>query len=263
MSRHIHVALLPELVDPELLVRSTAVVMDVLRASTTIATALCHGAAEVCPFGDVESARRYAATLPAGSFVLGGERGGVRIAGFDLDNSPTAYTESAVRGKKVLFTTTNGTRALLTVDRAPRVLVAAFVNLQATVDDLLAEAGNVVLVCAGTDGAVSMEDVLCAGAFVHHLETAAAANSNAATQSGGDVLIDDSGRLAADAYVKYCVDSAAFLQSLRRSQGGSNLVELGLADDIAVAANLNSCPVVAEFDAGSNRILAKTVDSPR
>jgi 2-phosphosulfolactate phosphatase len=131
MSRTCCVHLLPSLMEPAKLGGTIAVVIDVLRASTTIAHALAAGAEGVYPCEEVEEARHVAAAHPRQPCILGGERGGRRIAGFDLDNSPAAYTPAAVAGKPVVFTTTNGTRALLQAATADRVLLAAFVNLSA------------------------------------------------------------------------------------------------------------------------------------
>src|SRR4051812_42560200 len=111
VQKRIDVYLLPALVEPEALSGSTVVVIDVLRATTTIVHALAAQAVEVAPFRDVEDARRLANDL-GNKAVLGGERGGVPIPGFDLGNSPAEYTSERVAGKTVIFTTTNGTRAL-------------------------------------------------------------------------------------------------------------------------------------------------------
>src|SRR5690242_16614412 len=109
----IRVHLLPALIAPEQLADGVTVVIDVLRATTTITAALAVGASEVIPCLEVEDARRAVANLPTGQPVLGGERGGVRNDGFDLANSPCEYTAQSIGGKTLVFTTTNGTRAML------------------------------------------------------------------------------------------------------------------------------------------------------
>src|SRR5579864_1736813 len=121
MSRKLFVHLLPALFEPAELEGGVAVVLDVLRASTTIVHALGAGAGSVVPCGEVDETRRLAATFPAESVVLGGERGGTRIGGFDLDNSPASYTNERVHGKTVAFTTTNGTQALIRSRAARRI----------------------------------------------------------------------------------------------------------------------------------------------
>src|SRR5262245_20772094 len=102
----LHVRLLPALIPLDGLNGATAVAIDVLRATTTIVTALANEAREVIPCQEIEEARVAAASRPAGSTVLGGERGGLKIPGFDCGNSPAEYTAAAVGGKAVIFTTT-------------------------------------------------------------------------------------------------------------------------------------------------------------
>ncbi len=109
--KRLSVAMLPELVDDSLLASSTVVVIDIFRASTTIIHALAHGARAIHPCLSVDDAQRIAVTLPTPQRLLGGERGGVKIAGFDLGNSPFEYTSDVVHGKDIVFTTTNGTKA--------------------------------------------------------------------------------------------------------------------------------------------------------
>ena len=164
------VHLLPSLIPSGALRGGVAVVIDVLRASTTIVHALAHGCEAVIPCAEVDEARRVAAGLPPGRAILRGERQGVPIPGFDLGNSPGEYTEEACRGKTLVMTTTNGTRALLASLEAETVLVGAFVNFAATVQRLIHEARPVHIVCAGTEGRISYEDSLLAGAFASRFE---------------------------------------------------------------------------------------------
>src|SRR5262249_7524926 len=135
--------------------------------------ALAAGATSVVPCGEVDEARRLAAQARAQTVLLGGERGGLRIPGFDLGNSPGEYTREVAAGKTLVFTTTTGTLALIRAKEASRVLIGALVNLGAVVELLAEEAGPVHLVCAGTEGRVTLEDVLCAGAIAHWFNLAA------------------------------------------------------------------------------------------
>ena len=113
MTKTLNVHALPKLVEPKDLADGTVVVIDVLRASTTIIAALEAGAVEVIPCLEIDDARRVAAQFPAEEVILGGERQGLPIEGFDLGNSPEDYTPYAVAGKTLVFTTTNGTRAMI------------------------------------------------------------------------------------------------------------------------------------------------------
>jgi 2-phosphosulfolactate phosphatase len=249
MAAKLFVHFLPELITPEELAGGVVVVIDVLRASTTIACALAAGAVDVIPCLEVEDARRVAAGLPPGTFVLGGERGGRPIDGFDLGNSPGEYTPESVGGRTVVFTTTNGTKALMRCRLAKRVLVGSLVNRSA-VCEALAEAEWVHLVCAGTRGRITRDDVLAAGAIVEGLvET-----------GGGRWELNDEARVAGDCsqFSVFSFQSRALgpvlAQALRATQGGRDLVEIGLGRDIEVAARVDSCPVVPELDLESFRL---------
>lgn len=225
-----------------------AVVIDVLRASTTIATALAHGAAAVRPVAGIEEARGLAAVLGAGT-LLGGERGGVRIPGFDLGNSPLEYTPDRVAGKTIVITTTNGTAALHACREAREILVGALVNRTAVADEVRRLAGDSVpvhLVCAGTGGEITAEDVLAAGAI---LDAAAAGSVEA---------LDESAREAVAFFrrVAAAVDvQSGLVAEFRRSPGGSNLVDLGMEADLPVAAAIDSLAVVPRLDRASGRLI--------
>src|SRR6476659_5515753 len=168
-DRDVSVALLPELASSLRLPASIAVVIDVLRASTSIVHALAAGCTCIRPCLEVEEARALADQMRAGRVLLAGDRGGRLIEGFDLDNSPRRFTPRNCRGQSIVMTTTNGTRALLRCAPAARTLIAAFVNYSAVCEQLRHDARPVCIVCAGTDGAVTLEDTLLAGALVDFL----------------------------------------------------------------------------------------------
>lgn len=218
-----------------------AVVIDVLRASTTMITALAHGAERIVPVADVDEARRLAAA-GGGTALLGGERAGLRIPGFDLGNSPLEYTPDRVAGRTVVITTTNGTAALHAAAAAREIVVGAFVNrtaVAAAARRLAGGRGVVHLVCAGTDGQVSGEDVLAAGAIL-----------DAAAEGGDDEL--DVAALEALAWFRRVAAGAALPTALtaefRRSPGGVNLVDLGMEADLPPAAAIDSFTVVPRLD---------------
>ncbi len=155
----------PERVPPER--PDCAVVIDVLRATTTIATALAAGAEAVQVFADLEELQQTSAQWPQSHRLLAGERGGEAVAGFDLGNSPLSYTSERVQGKRIFMSTTNGTRALQRVQAAPVVLTAALINLEAVVTYLAGSGFEIVwLVGSGWQGSYSLEDTVCAGAIL-------------------------------------------------------------------------------------------------
>jgi len=244
MSREVNVFLLPQQIEPDELRGGIAVVIDVLRASTTILAALANGARCVIPCGDVATAKRIAADFPRADVLLGGERGGVRIDGFDLDNSPAGYTSAQVSGKTIVFTTTNGTAALLRSQTADRVLIGSLVNRRAVAHELAGDQRAVHLVCAGTDGCVTAEDLLTAGAISAELEA----------RIGGTSSRDDLALVARDLWAAESSSSDQLRTALRRSRGGRNLVELGFDADIDFAARVDSIQLIAEYFPKTGRI---------
>src|SRR5947208_8113493 len=135
-DRDVQVHLLPDLAPPGRLAGGVAVVIDVLRATTTMIHALAAGCTAVRPCAEVDEARDLAGQMHAGRVLLGGERGGEPLSGFDLGNSPREYTAKLCRGTTLVLTTTNATRALLRAAEAERVLVAGFVNYSAVCEQL-------------------------------------------------------------------------------------------------------------------------------
>lgn len=227
--------------------------IDVLRASTTMITALAHGAAAVWPVAEISAARMLAVRLGPAA-VLGGERGGVRIDGFQLGNSPLEYTRGRVADREVVITTTNGTAALAACAAARHVLVGAIVNRAAVarVARVLAVRDgidDVHLVCAGTDGEVTGEDVLAAGAILD-----AAGGSSAAADTldrhARDALAAFRGLVASAADVP-----ATLVEAFAVAPGGANLIALGMQADLPACARLDSLSVVPLRDPDTGRLI--------
>lgn len=147
----------------------TAVVIDVLRATSVITTALDNGAQEVIPVKTVEQAQSLYAASDTAHTLRGGERNALKIEGFDLSNSPLEYKRQTVEGKTVILTTTNGTNAINNVKGAEEVMLACFRNAAAVVD-VIAGRKDVTIVCAGTEGKFSLDDGLCAGLLIELLK---------------------------------------------------------------------------------------------
>ena len=253
MTRILNVYVLPNLVTPQELAEGTAVAIDVLRASTTIVYALEADATEVIPCLEVDEARQIAAQFPRERVLLGGERKGLPIEGFDLGNSPEEYTAERVAGKTIVMTTTNGTRAIDRCRGARRAIVGAFVNATAVYHDLLNEE-QVHLVCAGTDNQASRDDVLLAGMLVERLQRQSGMiyrlNAQAVTARenwlasfsvpvalGGEPLEPE--RLADELY---------------NSPGAERLTAIGRDEDILAAAQLDQFAGVPELVPGQRRI---------
>ncbi len=227
---------LPDHVLPEMLQGGVAVVVDILRASTTILTALDNGAEAVRPCLTIDEA--LACRDEDKHVLLGGERGGIRIEGFDLSNSPTDFTQEAVGGRMIAFTTTNGTRALHHSAQADEILIGAFANVTGLAGYLAETDRPVHIVCAGTNGDVTGEDVLFAGALVNEMLHA--------DRDAGLFDLSDAAKIASDYWQRHCgSDPDLQLQpAIMNSRGGRNLVQLGYEKDIATAAAINSVPML-------------------
>ena len=167
----VDVVLTADEVVPGALAGATVLVVDVLRASTTIIAALAAGCAGITPVADPVEARRRAG---AHGVLLAGERRGEPIPGFDLGNSPLEFTRERVGGRTVVLTTSNGTRALLAAREAHTIGIAAFVNLTAATEWAVAEARDLIVICAGERGRRSLEDHVCAGLLVEGVRARAA-----------------------------------------------------------------------------------------
>ena len=231
-DREVCVHLLPQLAAPGRLTGGLAVVIDVLRATTTIVHALAAGCVAVRPCAEVDEARRIADLLPAGKVLLGGERGGKPLPGFDIGNSPGEYTTRRCKGTTLVLTTSNGTRAVLRAAEAERVLIAAFVNFSAVCEQVRLDARPLHIICAGGEGEPCLEDTLLAGAIVDVL------------CEEMEVRLNDSARLAWDCFENHGRILAGALQV---SKGGAHLCALGYADDIAAAAEVDHFALVPEL----------------
>lgn len=211
---------------------ATVVVVDVLRATTTMVEALANGARAIYPAASTEDAMRLVQSLGRDELLLCGERKGLRIEGYDLGNSPAEFTTERVKGKRLVMNTTNGTPAFLAADGAERVVAGSFVNL-AAVADSVARAGRVVVICAGREGLFALEDAVCAGILVRRLEA----------QRGEALELGDGAR-AARALCDLVEPDARFLAD---TDAGRSLALLGMDGDLDWCARLDRHRVVPEM----------------
>lgn len=229
--------LTPAQADPAELRGSVVIMVDVLRASTTIAAALMAGATEVRPFLTVEAALAGAAKLKHRP-VLGGERAGRLIPGFDLGNSPRDYTPQSVGGRPVYFTTTNGTAALLAASQAgaAEVMIGSLANLSVVCARAAAQPLPVHILCAGTRDSVTLDDCIAAGAMVDRLLT-----------TGRNLTAEDSARLCLAAW-HLAEEGGDLAAAMAASRGGRNLAAIGLERDVADCCVIDRYPVVLRYD---------------
>ncbi|CCO09134.1 2-phosphosulfolactate phosphatase [Desulforamulus hydrothermalis] len=260
------ISLIPtaEQISRESLINKSAVMFDILRASSTVCTALANGCQAVLPVSEVADALALAQSLPEQTCLLGGERGAVRLPGFHLGNSPSEYTRPVVQGKTIILTTTNGTRAIrLAAAGSGLVIIGSLLNVTATARALVAAGRDVALVCAGTRGQFSLEDTLAAGLVIRQLlkllpSGEATAPAAAPASDGpyaeerplykGRPLVLTDAAMAALRLAEYY--SANPLQALHDSLHGQKLVQLGLASDLAYCAQVDLLEVVPVYRQG-------------
>lgn len=168
-SFDIDVALTAHEVDDSRVRGKQVVIIDILRASSTMITALANGADAIYPVYEMEQAQRLAATLDRNSVVTCGERNGVTIQGFDIGNSPFSCTADVISGKRIIMTTTNGTHAIEKAKPAKKMYIAGFLNASAILNAVTQNELDLLIVCSGWKGRSSIEDTLFAGYLAHHL----------------------------------------------------------------------------------------------
>ena len=233
----IDVAFTPSGLGPAEVHGRTVFVVDILRATTVMCAALNHGAKAMIPVASTEEALRLAETIGKNDVMLAGERNCLRIPGFHLGNSPLEMTETAVRGKMIIVTTSNGTAALLACQGAAFVYLAAAANLTLAAERAreAMEAGQrVLVVCAGRGGSFALDDAYCAGRLV------------AATLGDGKSRqrLNDSALATLDLVRRY---GDRWERPLARSRGGRELIKLGFRADVQDAARLDAHPVLPQF----------------
>ncbi len=211
-------------------------VIDVLRASTTIAVALSNGARTVIPVDSSDEAIMRAKAFDRSEVKLAGERKMLPIPGFDLGNSPAEFTRDSVDGKTVLLTTTNGTATLVAVQGAHDVVVATYVNfapIAALLRAALRGGTDVSIICAGRERQFSLEDAACAGRFARHI-----------MQGLENVIVNDgaTGCMLLEKPYGDRID-----QLFEDAEHGQALVAAGFAHDLELCAALDSYPVVPVY----------------
>jgi 2-phosphosulfolactate phosphatase len=210
------------------------IVLDVLRASSTITVALNNGAREIIPVASIESAVKISGSLFGEVTLRGGERNGKTIEGFNLGNSPLEYSETAVKGKSIIYCTTNGSVAMAKSRYARTLAVGSFINLTATTDFIRDENKDFLFICAGranTIGNFSLEDAVCAGMMIQNLLKAESL----------EVELSDSANAAHALYKSF---GRSILKMLKTSEHGKYLIEIGFAEDLKICAQVDSVPVL-------------------
>jgi 2-phosphosulfolactate phosphatase len=218
------------------LAKRDVVVIDVFRTTSVIVTALVHGANCVMPVENIDEAWDIFYRDRSGNTLLGGERQALPIEGFHLDNSPNSYTKEKVRGRRVVITTSNGTRAIKGCLAGKSVCIASFMNVKAVAEALCRRANDVAVVCSGTFGRFALEDGLCAGMIASRLSKMV------------ETSFTDLGAAMVDLY-----NSAEDIRGLLKkgSIAYTYLYRTGYEDDIALCLQTDKYDVVPFYDKGS------------
>jgi len=199
------------------------VVIDVLRASTSIAIALHNGAKEIIPVSSIENAVKISGNLFGDVTLRAGERNSRMIEGFNLGNSPLEYTEEVVKGKSIIYMSTNGSVAILKGKHARNLVVAGFVNLSAVVNFLANLREDFTIICAGMENNFCLEDSVCAGRIINKLQSV----------TDDELVLDDSSTACTILDKNF---GKSTLKMLKNSDHGKYLIEIGFADDLKMCA---------------------------
>jgi len=213
------------------------VMIDVLRASSTIVTALANGCRGFIPILSPDQAWKKAQQFEKESVLLGGEREGIKIEGFDLGNSPREYKREVVKDKTIIFSTTNGVKTLEMVKDAYRIIIGSFLNLQAVCDYCTNYQGDILIICAGKEGKFSLEDTACAGMIINSLK---------------DVFPVVCQEVDANLTVRALYEKFGnnILEILRKSQHGRYLESINLGEDLKFCSQLDFFHIVPIFKDG-------------
>jgi len=234
---HIEIRFLPSSPNPNLLSDRVVVVIDVLRATSVMVHAMSQGASEIIPLATVEEAFRMAKAFPRGFVILGGERENNEIPGFDLGNSPKEYVAERVKGKKLILTTTNGTRAFHTVSSGKEILAGSFFNIGAIAQRCLELNRDLFIFPSGDKGNFSLEDTLCGGMLIDLI----------IRKEKKEIFLTDASYCAQTLYQRFRDN---LLEAFHLSHHGKELIHRGFEDDLAYCAQIDMTNIVPEFKAG-------------
>ncbi|PST84116.1 2-phosphosulfolactate phosphatase [Pedobacter yulinensis] len=225
MQRKIEVCLTPALLHLYNIEQHIVVVIDILRATSSITYGIENGATAIIPVSQVEDCLAY----QDNGYLLAAERNGEVVKGYDFGNSPFSYTAEKVAGKTIVLTTTNGTKALHLANKEHNtVVIGSFLNLEALCNWLATEQRDVLLLCAGWKDQFNLEDTLFAGAVVQRLR-------------GRFTHFDDSGVAAEDLYLLARNDLRAYLH---KSSHSHRLAELNIEEDVRFCLQTDTCSVI-------------------
>jgi 2-phosphosulfolactate phosphatase len=238
---HIDIQFLPSPPDPSLLSNRVVVVIDVLRATSVMVHALSQGAKEIIPVKTVDEAFQAAKTFSHNTTLLGGERETQRIEGFDLGNSPREYIAEKVQGKRLILTTTNGTKAFHSISSGGEILVGSFFNISATAQRCLEMGWDIFIFPSGDEGNFSLEDTVCGGMLIDQI-----------IRKGKKPLTLT--EASHSAHILYQRFEANLVEAFHLSRHGKELIGLGHGEDLPYCAQTNITSIVPIFREGIIRV---------
>jgi len=233
----IDIHLVPSLPDSDILSDRTVVVIDVLRATSVMVHAIFQGASEIIPVATVEEAFQISKVIPRRSVILGGERGSKKIPGFDLGNSPEEYVAERIKGKKLILTTTNGTKAFHLVSSGKEILVGSFFNIGVTAQKCLELNRDLFIFPSGDEGNFSLEDNLCGGMLIERIMKI----------SGRRIALTDASHCVRILCERY---KANIVEAFRLSHHGKELIQRGFGEDLTYCAQIDITDVIPQFKDG-------------
>jgi len=238
---HIDIQFLPSSPHPNLLSNRVVVVIDVLRATSVMIHAVSQGTSEIIPLATVEEALQMAKGFSRESVLLGGERESKSIPGFDLGNSPKEYVAERVKGKKLILTTTNGTKAFHVVSSGKEILVGSFFNIAAIAQRCLELNKDVFIFPSGDEGKFSLEDTLCGGMLIDRITK----------KRQEPISLTDASICARIIYERF---KENLLEAFGLSHHGKELIQRGFEDDLVYCTQTDITDVVPVFRDGVVRV---------
>lgn len=232
----LNVFLSPVIVDELYFTGKTSIVIDVLRATSTIAAALNNGAKEIVPVASIEFAVKVSGGMFGGHTLLGGERNTRKIEGFALGNSPIEYSREVVEGKSIVLFTTNGTRSIVKAKYSENLYTCSFININAVTKHLLNLNTDIEIVCAGRNNLFSIEDSICAGMIISKIK-----------EVNDNVFLNDSGVAVLTLYEKY---GSNLIEMMQNSDHGKILIENGFESDLEYCSSIDLLNLIPSYQNG-------------
>ena len=229
----INVLLSPQNVDELYFTGKTSVIIDVLRATTVISTALANGAKEIIPVGSIDFAMKISGSAHGGHTLLCGERNTKMIEGFDLGNSPLEYTREVVEGKSIIFFTTNGSKSIVKAKFSEYLFTCSYNNIISVAKHLAQLDKDVEILCAGSNGMFCIEDTACAGRLV-----------NEVMKIKSDVEVSDAARASMVISKEFGSDVT---EMLKDCEHGKLLIENSFISDIEICGQVDIADIVPTF----------------